>query len=53
MRTYIQSANGIHIAVDTQCTFDHGWETMAFKCDSNGVITDWGGIYLNRYIDAE
>ena len=36
----IKTANGTSVVVDTCHTIDHGWESMVFKCDDNGNITD-------------
>lgn len=30
-----------YVWIDTCDTFYHEWETMVFRCDKNGNVSDW------------
>lgn len=47
--TDIVEVNGNYYYVDSRYTFDHGYETMVFPCDSNGKVTNWRDLYANWY----
>lgn len=48
LRTVI-NRNGNHYFVSTNDTFDHGFETMIFRCNADGKVTDWGELFADRY----
>jgi len=48
VRTTI-NRDGKHYFVSTNDTFDHGFETMIFRCDADGKVTDWGDLFSERY----
>ena len=35
--------------IDSVDSFDCGYETMAFECDKEGEVSDWGDLYCARY----
>ena len=41
--------NGNHYYVSSNYTFDHGYETMIFACDSNGDVKNWAHLYQAIY----
>lgn len=47
----IVELEGNYYYIDSCYTFDHGYETMIFPCDSNGNVTDWGELYAEWYED--
>jgi hypothetical protein len=47
--TRVGSRQGARVWVSTTWTADHGWETMAFPCDAEGGVTDWGEVFCDRY----
>jgi len=44
LRNVVNTRNHGYVAIDTCYTFDHGFETMVFKCDKNGNIIDWSDL---------
>lgn len=53
-----QMANVVNVLdcfyyVDSADTFDFGYETMAFKSDKDGNVSDWGDLYCRRYASEE
>lgn len=51
MSDVFRMANGQWVYMDTRNTFDAGWETMVFPCDSQGNVTNWKEIFVERYLD--
>lgn len=49
----VQEPNGNYVWIDTRYTADHGWETMVFKCDDEGNVSDWGELDWNIYDNEE
>lgn len=49
--TIVQTKTKGYVYVDTSYTMDRGWETMVFKSDENGEITDWEGLDSCAYAD--
>ena len=47
--SHIVKCNGKVYYVDSVETSDCGLETMVFKCDENGEVTDWTDLYCERY----
>ena len=47
--SHIVKVNNKFYYVDSTYTLDHGYETMAFDCDETGDITDFRGVYTERY----
>ena len=41
--------NGNHCYVDSNNTFDCGYETMVFACDESGRNIDWSDLYCEHY----
>ena len=41
--------NGNYYFVDSRLTFDHGYETMVFRCDENGHVLSWSDLYAEWY----
>jgi hypothetical protein len=41
--------NGQKYYVSTKNTTDHGLETAVFKCDDNYDVSDFSGVYVERY----
>ena len=39
-----------YVWIDTCDTFDRGWETMVFRCDENGNVSDWMDLDSELYI---
>lgn len=50
--TDIVEYNGKHYYVDSRWTIDHGYETMAFLCDSDGNVLSWEDLYCEHYATA-
>ena len=50
--TDIVEYNGKHYYVDSRWTIDHGHETMAFLCDSDGNVLNWADLYCEHYATA-
>ena len=50
-RNVVTSSKGT-VVIDTRHTFDGYYETMVFKCDSDGNI-DWLEIDCDRYPSAD
>lgn len=53
LRNVVNTRNHGYVAIDTCYTFDHGFETMVFKCDKNGNIIDWSDLDVDMYDNAE
>lgn len=53
LRNVVNTRNHGYVAIDTCYTFDHGFETMVFKCDKNGNIIDWSELDVDMYDNAE
>ena len=49
LRNVVNTRNHGYVAIDTCYTFDHGFETMVFKCDKNGNIIDWSDLDVDMY----
>jgi hypothetical protein len=49
-RTIISNGEN-HFYIDTCYTDDCGNESMVFKCDENGKVTDWSDLDCRRYFD--
>jgi len=49
----VQEPNGNYVWIDTRYTADHGWETMVFKCDAEGNVSDWNELDCDRYSNEE
>ena len=47
------SASGNFYYVDSNNTFDHGYETMVFACNNEGEVTDWKDLDCKRYHSLE
>ena len=50
--SHIVECNGKKYFVDSNDTFDYGYETMVFDVLKNDEI-DWSGIYTERYLSYE
>ena len=50
--SHIVECNGKKYFVDSNNTFDYGYETMVFDVLKNDEI-DWSGIYTERYLSYE
>lgn len=50
--SHIVECNGKKYFVDSNDTFDYGYETMVFDVLKNDKI-DWSGIYTERYLSYE
>ena len=50
--TDIVEYNGKHYYIDSCWTSDHGYDTMAFLCDSDGNVLSWEDLYCERYATA-
>ena len=50
--SHIVECNGKKYFVDSNDTFDYGYETMIFDVLKNDEI-DWSGIYTERYLSYE
>jgi len=48
-RDTVKTANGKYLLVDSRDTFDHGYETMVFRCDENGAVDNWLDIDVDTY----
>lgn len=48
-RSVVKAENGKTYCVDTCETYDHGWETMIFRCDEKGHVSDWNDLYCKVY----
>jgi len=44
-RIFDDSENEYFVTVDYAITFDRGPETMLFRSDQNGTITDWSDLW--------
>ena len=44
--SHIVKCNHEFYYVDSTYTFDHGLETMVFKCDGNGKNVNWHDLYV-------
>ena len=53
LRNVVNTRNHGYVAIDTCYTFDHGFETMVFKCDKNGNIIDLSDLDVDMYDNAE
>ena len=49
----VKRPNGTYVWIDSNCTPDHGYETMVFSCDSDGNVTDWGELDAEWYDTAD
>lgn len=47
--THIVKFNGNHYLVDSCYTWDCGYETMVFRCDSKGNVKSWRDLFVSRY----
>lgn len=47
--TIAQCRNGEYVYIDTRWTMDNGWETMVFKCNKNGEVTNWIDLDCDVY----
>lgn len=47
------SASGNFYYVDSNNTWDHGYETMVFACDSEGNVTSWAELDVMLYDSLE
>ena len=45
----VKLLGGEYVWIDTCYTFDHGYETMVFKCDENGNVENWKDLDCDRY----
>lgn len=45
----VQTADGKFHYVDSNDTFDKGYETMSFPCKESGEVTSWLEEYCERY----
>lgn len=52
LKTVIERATG-HYIVSTVDTFDAGLETMVFRCDKSGNVTDYTDLAAARYDTEE
>ena len=52
-RDLIKTRSGKFVLVDTRWTLDHGWETMVFKANKNGEVTNWLDLDCARYDSKE
>ena len=50
--SHMVECNGKKYFVDSNDTFDYGYETMVFDVLKNDEI-DWSGIYTERYLSYE
>ena len=46
-------SNGNHYYIDSRYTYDHGYETMVFLCDSKGEVISWSDLYAEIYTSKE
>ena len=51
-RDTIKTSKG-YVLIDSRNTFDHGFETMVFRCDQNGNVSNWLDIDVDRYFSYE
>ena len=49
----IRTNSGEYVFIDTCWTMDHGWETMVFECDEDGIVTDWCDLDCDIYATKE
>lgn len=47
--SHIVESENKYYFVDSNDTFDRGYETMIFKCDENGDNIDWTDIFCKNY----
>lgn len=47
--THIVKSNGKHYLVDSCYTWDCGYETMIFRCDSKGNVKNWRDLFSEHY----
>lgn len=47
--THIVKFNGNHYLVDSCYTWDCGYETMVFRCDSKGNVKNWHDLFVAHY----
>lgn len=48
--TTVKTRTKGYVWIDTRDTFDRGWETMVFRCDENGNVSDWMDLDSELYI---
>jgi hypothetical protein len=39
--TVVETKSRGYVHIDTRWSIDSKWETMVFKCNANGTVTDW------------
>ena len=49
----VQCADGQFVWIDSRETFESGYETMVFPCDSNGNVESWKDLDCERYSSYE
>ena len=47
--THIIKSNGKYYLVDSCYTWDCGYETMIFRCNSKGNVKNWRELFVARY----
>lgn len=47
--THIVKSNANYYLVDSCYTWDWGYETMVFGCDSKGNVKSWRDLFVARY----
>lgn len=45
----VRTLSGEYVFVDTCYTLDHGYETMVFKSDSEGNVSNWSELDQELY----
>lgn len=51
--SHIVKSNNKYYFVDSNDTFDVGFETMVFLCDENGENINWSDLFAKRYNTEE
>ena len=51
--TTLVETDGSYFYVDSGYTWDHGYETMAFKSTSEGTVTSWSDVACRLYDSYE
>jgi len=51
--SHIVKSNNKYYFVDSNNTFDFGYETMVFSCDENGENIDYSDLYTGWYDTEE
>ena len=49
---HVVECNDEFYYVDSIFTFDHGLETMVFKCDENGKNVNWHDLYVEWHSNS-